>query len=86
MLMFILSSDHCIRFHVTQLITITINPFSTNVSLLYPLKTSENLSFTDVFRGYRSGTLVENGLRSVSTGKYKVTWSSLAFFLFDTNP
>ena len=31
------------------------NPFSTNTLLLYPLKTS-------VFRGYRSGKLVENGL------------------------
>ena len=38
-----------------------IKPFSTNVPLLYPLKTSENLCFSDVFRGYRSGTLVENG-------------------------
>ena len=39
-----------------------INPYSTNVSLLYPLKTSENLRFSDVFRGYRSETLVENRL------------------------
>ena len=39
-----------------------INPFSTNVPLLYPLKTSENRRFSNVFRGYRSGTLVENGL------------------------
>ena len=39
-----------------------VNPFSTNVPLLYSLKTSENLRFSDVFRGYRSGTLVENGL------------------------
>ena len=29
----------------------TINPFSTNVRLLYPLKTSKNLRFSDVFRG-----------------------------------
>ena len=36
--------------------------FSTNVPLLYPLKTSENLWFSNVSRGYRSGTLVENGL------------------------
>ena len=43
-----------------------INPFSTNASLLYPLKTSENLHFADVFRGYRIGTLVENGLKTVS--------------------
>ena len=39
-----------------------LNSFSTNVPLLYPLKTSENWRFFDVFRGYRSGTLVENGL------------------------
>ena len=38
------------------------NPFSKNVPLLYPLKTSENEKFSDVFRGGRSGTLVENGL------------------------
>ena len=42
--------------------TFTINPFSINVPLLYPLKTSENRGFSYVFRGYRSGTLVENGL------------------------
>ena len=39
-----------------------INLFSTNVQLLYSLKTSENRRFFDVFRGYRSGTLVENEL------------------------
>ena len=38
------------------------NPFSTNAPLLYPLKTSKNHRFSEVFRGYRSGTLVENGL------------------------
>ena len=41
---------------------IFFNPFSTNVPLLYPLETSEKRTFSDVFRGYRSGTLVENGL------------------------
>ena len=35
-----------------------INPFSNNVSLLYPLKTSENRRLSDVLRGYRSGTLL----------------------------
>ena len=30
-----------------------INPVQSNVSFLYPLKTSENLWFSDVFRGYR---------------------------------
>ena len=34
-----------------------------NVPLLYPLKTSENQKFSDVFRGHRSGALVENGLK-----------------------
>ena len=39
-----------------------INPFSADVPLLNPLKTSENRRFSDVYRGYWSGTLVENGL------------------------
>ena len=38
------------------------NPFSTNVSNLYPVKTSENQTFSDVFSRYKSETLVENGL------------------------
>ena len=46
-----------------------LNPFSTNVPLLYPLKTSENLWFSDVFRGYGSGTLVENGLNTINRVK-----------------
>ena len=41
---------------------IFVNPFSTNAPLLYPLRTSENRGVSDVFRRYRSGTLVENGL------------------------
>ena len=39
-----------------------LNQFSTNFPLLYSLKTSKNPMFSDVFKGYRSGTLVENGL------------------------
>ena len=34
----------------------------TNVPLLSSLKTSENLLFSDAFRGFRSVALVENGL------------------------
>ena len=51
--------------HQTESITQyqNFNPFSSNVPLLYPLKTSENLRFSDIFRGYRIGTLLENGLR-----------------------
>ena len=42
-----------------------INQFSTNVPLLYSMKTSENLRLFDVFRGHRSGrTLVEKGLKT----------------------
>ena len=55
-------------------LTLYSNPFSTNVLLLYPLKTSENLCFSDVFRRYRNGTLVENGLN----------WT-LTFFQFQTD-
>ena len=43
------------------LLLYVINPFSTNVPFLYPLKI-ENLRFYDVFRRYRSGTFVEYGL------------------------
>ena len=43
-----------------------INSFSTNVPLQYPLKTLENLWFSNVFRGYRSGTLVDNGLTALA--------------------
>ena len=46
---------------------VAINPFPTNVPLLYPLRTSKNLRFSDIFRGYKSGTLAENGLiKSIS--------------------
>ena len=51
---------------------IPINPFSTNVPLLQPLKTSENRKFLDVFKGYRSRALVENVLMSkfINDAKY----------------
>ena len=39
-----------------------VKTFSTNVPLLFLLKTSENLRFSAVFRGYKSGTLIEYGL------------------------
>ena len=48
-------------------LVLILNPFQANVLLLYTLKTSENLCFSDVFRGYRNGTL---------------TWSWLAMSLF----
>ena len=44
-----------------------LNPFVPNAPVVYPLKTSENLKvfwlwFSNVFRGYRKGTLGTNGL------------------------
>ena len=41
------------------------NSFYSNIPYLYPLQTSENLSFSDVFRGYRYGILVGNGLSAI---------------------
>ena len=45
------------------------NIFSTNVPLLYPLKTSENRKFYNVFKECRIGILVENGLNNTSEPK-----------------
>ena len=51
----------------TSSLTTYINPFSTNVLLLYLLKTSENLRFF-MFQGVYNETLVENGLtRTIET-------------------
>ena len=41
-----------------------LNPFSTNTVLLNALETSENQRSSDVYREYRSGTLVENVLNA----------------------
>ena len=40
----------------------SFNPFVLKALFLYPLKTSGNLSFSDVFRGQRTGALGRNGL------------------------
>ena len=39
-----------------------VNPISANALFLYPLKTSENLRFSDVFKGYRNVVLAWKGL------------------------
>ena len=46
-----------------QALQVTGNPFSTNLPLLHPLKTSENRRFYYLFKGHNSGTLVENVLK-----------------------
>ena len=43
------------------LYTYKVNPSHGNVPFLYPLKTSGNQRFSDVFRGYRNGTWREIG-------------------------
>ena len=41
-----------------------INPFLADVPILYPLKTPEKLWFSGLFREYKRGTLVKNGLKT----------------------
>ena len=43
-------------------IRISFNPFHANGLFLYPLKKSENLWFSNVFRGYRKRPVAWNGL------------------------
>ena len=43
-----------------------LNRFQVNVIFLYPLKISENLWISDVFRGHGNRTLALNGLNSSS--------------------
>ena len=47
-----------IAFYINRLYT--INPFLANIPILYPLKTTENSTFSVVFRGYKMGTLARN--------------------------
>lgn len=50
---------------------VLLNPFSTNVPRIYPLKTSEHLRFSVVFREYRSEILGENGLTKLPRKLYE---------------
>ena len=36
-------------------VNVVFNPFLANAPILYPLKTQENLWFSGVFRGYKTG-------------------------------
>ena len=49
------------------------NRFSSYVTFLYPLKTSENHSFSDVFREYINVTLDYNGLIVAYLESYQTT-------------
>ena len=59
--------DQCDAFLYSSKLNVSyfLNPFLANVSILYPLKTPENLWFSGVFRGYKMGTLARNGLRAL---------------------
>ena len=46
----------------TPVNSILINPFLANVPILYSLKTPENQRISDVFKGYKIGTLARYGL------------------------
>ena len=50
-----------------------IQPFNSlmsSVTFLYPLKTSENLHFSDIFRGYKNVMQDINGLKQIWSVKY----------------
>ena len=58
------SVNHCAKIHQHKKYNYTLlrNSFQANVQFLYPLKTSENLRFPDVFRGCRNETMAWKGL------------------------
>ena len=47
----------------TGVVRVLLTHFSSNILFLFPLKTSENVWFSDVFRDYRDETLGQNRLR-----------------------
>ena len=61
----------------------SVNSFHVNVPFLYPLKTSENQRFSDVFREYRNEAFARNALSNKVLG-YCECWflCFLVFFRF----
>ena len=47
----------------TGVVRVLLTHFSSNILFLFPLKPSENVWFSDVFRGYRDETLGQIRLR-----------------------
>ena len=64
----IFSPDYSFTLNFNSLL-ISVNPFQVNVYFLYPLKTSEKLQFSDVFKGCRKGTLAWIGLTDLYFNK-----------------
>ena len=56
-LMALTESNHFLINVRILLFCLRMNPFRTSVLFLYPLKMSENLWFSDVFRRYGNGNL-----------------------------
>ena len=68
-----------------------INPFHASVLFLYPLKTSENLWFSDVFRWYRNSTVVWKRLSHFISlvsfyNPWKLCWVSDVFKWYRKTP
>ena len=61
---------------------IEINQFSTNIPLLYLLKTSENFRFLDAFRGYRSEKLIEYWLNRYLFNIWHQDWINVLCIIF----
>ena len=61
-----------VQWTLVWLLYCSLSTFHATGLLLYPLKTSENLWFSDVFRGYRKGPVTWNGLN-----QYIFSYSSL---------
>ena len=59
-----LFSYKTLTFHYKLVIEQNINSFQVNVLFLYTLKTSGNLLFSDIFRGYTNQTLAWNSRSS----------------------
>ena len=51
------------RYRTLTQIIIAINPVDVTYLFRYPLKTSENQRFSDVFRGYQKRSVASNGLK-----------------------
>ena len=57
----------CCSSSLKEILFLLINPFHATDLFWYPLKTSENQRFSDVFRGYQKRSVAWNGLKMVST-------------------
>ena len=56
-------ANHVMRVYLLRTSTL-INPCLANVSILYPLKTPENLWYSGIFRGYKMEKLA----------RYELNW------------